>query len=475
MGILLSLEDNAQILSDFGLTQVQAKIYLTVVRLSLATAGQISKASQVRREDVYRAIPKLEKLGLIQKALGTPLRLRATPIEDALAILIKREQDLANHKVSTLTAKKDHFLKSFKRHRLKLVLDDEPQFIMLSQKDVIQLRTVTMIKEAEKEMCVMASREAAIRFISAYSEQVESALKTGASIRVITEMPEYQDLLFNLMARDQAPDASRRLRCIQQLPCQCIICDNQQALIATSRDSIWEENHCLWTSNPNLVELLQRNFEDSWLASVSIESIETEAVGGKVAEFVKELKPNSHVIFVYDSVDAKHKVLFNFLKGGLDKGEAAVYVTTEETPNQIRAGMRRVGINVNIHEKTGALRILRYNDLYIVKGKFNLSTLMRFWNDTYSQSLTAGFKGLRVTGEMSCFFKHNLLGELVEYESALHRTLELPMTAICAYNSKLLSQTSNPINLYSELIKAHGIALFTGIDEEIGKIELRKA
>jgi len=64
---LSTLERNVEMLIDFGLTGNQARVYLAIARLKLATVGQISKVSKVRREDVYRILPKLEKMGLVEK------------------------------------------------------------------------------------------------------------------------------------------------------------------------------------------------------------------------------------------------------------------------------------------------------------------------------------------------------------------------------------------------------------------------
>jgi len=62
----------------------------------------------------------------------------------------------------------------------------------------------------------------------------------------------------------------------------------------------------------------------------------------------------------------------------------------------------------------------------------------------------------------------------VEYEKALHRVLEIPMVAICSYKADMLNKADDPINLYSELARAHGTVLFTGIDNNLGRIEIRK-
>jgi len=87
--------------------------------------------------------------------------------------------------------------------------------------------------------------------------------------------------------------------------------------------------------------------------------------------------------------------------------------------------------------------------------------------------LKQGFKGLRVTGEVACFFRQNLIQELIEYEKALHRVLDIPMIAICTYNANMLNKSKDPINLYSELARTHGTVLFTGIDNKLGRMEIR--
>ncbi|MDH5448858.1 MAG: hypothetical protein OEX01_07660, partial [Candidatus Bathyarchaeota archaeon] len=108
------LEENAEILSDFGLSGNQAKVYLATAQLGLASVSQVSKCSKVRREDVYRILPKLEKLGLVERLLGKPTKMRALPAEEAFHVLIEREQEIANERMSTLMAKKDAFLKNYK-------------------------------------------------------------------------------------------------------------------------------------------------------------------------------------------------------------------------------------------------------------------------------------------------------------------------------------------------------------------------
>lgn len=181
----------------------------------------------------------------------------------------------------------------------------------------------------------------------------------------------------------------------------------------------------------------------------------------EILDFVRHMKPKDHVVMFYSDPEDKHQVLFTYLKAGLENGETAVYVAGEETPNEIREAMKQLGTNVERYEREGALRIIDYREWFIVDGKFDLVRTMSLLMEMHKEVKARGFKGLRFTGEMACFFKHGLVKELVEYQESLHRVLEVPITVICAYNSDMVAKYRNG-ELYLELIKAHGAVIFTG-------------
>jgi sugar-specific transcriptional regulator TrmB len=85
-------DENTDLLLGLGLSLNQARVYLAILKLEKTTVGQVAKASKVRREDVYRILPTLEKLGLVERLLGKPTEVRATFISDALTLLVKEEK-----------------------------------------------------------------------------------------------------------------------------------------------------------------------------------------------------------------------------------------------------------------------------------------------------------------------------------------------------------------------------------------------
>ena len=88
-------DENTDLLLGLGLSLKRAlRVYLAILKLEKATVGQVAKFSKVRREDAYRVLPSLEKMGLIEKLLGKPSKIRATPISDALTFLVAEENKL---------------------------------------------------------------------------------------------------------------------------------------------------------------------------------------------------------------------------------------------------------------------------------------------------------------------------------------------------------------------------------------------
>jgi hypothetical protein len=181
----------------------------------------------------------------------------------------------------------------------------------------------------------------------------------------------------------------------------------------------------------------------------------------ETADFVTEMKPTDHVIMFYSKPEDKRQVLFTYLRAGLERGEAAAYIASQESPDEIVEGMRLFGVDVDGLQKSGALCVLSYNDFYFKGGEFSVSGTMALWKNMLEEATAKGFKGLRVTGEMACFFEKNMVKDLLVYEKALHKVLDLSLSAICAYDSNSVSADRNP-GLFLDLTIAHSSVIVTG-------------
>lgn len=192
--------------------------------------------------------------------------------------------------------------------------------------------------------------------------------------------------------------------------------------------------------------------------------VNVEFMRNQVLEFVRKMKPRDHVVLFYTSPQDKNEVLFTYLKAGLEHKEAAAYVASQQSSEETKQAMRNFGIDVDKYEQKGALYVMDYRDWYMVGGKFDPLRTLQKWKDLLAESKKKGFKGLRVTGEMACFFENKMTKELLEYEKSLHRTLELPMTAICAYDQQTVAETGSveAFKVMFDILAAHSTALVMG-------------
>jgi transcriptional regulator of met regulon len=75
----------------------------------------------------------------------------------------------------------------------------------------------------------------------------------------------------------------------------------------------------------------------------------------RILDCTQKLRATNHVIFLYDSLEAKHRLLSNYINAALPNNEAAIYSASEEAPMAIRAAMKKHGVDCEKYEKSGAL------------------------------------------------------------------------------------------------------------------------
>lgn len=181
--------------------------------------------------------------------------------------------------------------------------------------------------------------------------------------------------------------------------------------------------------------------------------------------YVRDLETGNHGVFFYRGPHEKRKVLFNYLQSGFQRGEGAIYVATQETPTQIRRHMEDFGMNVKTLERDGLLRIFDCEDWYIFDGQVDGSRTLLLAKQVFDETMAIGLKGLRACGEAACFFERHKEKELVEFELMIGRKLNIPVTALCAYDVnhvKSLEEQS-----FFSLIQAHGPVVTSTFAQEV--------
>jgi sugar-specific transcriptional regulator TrmB len=256
----MSNDEDTVLLLGLGLSLNQARVYLAILQLQKTTVGPLAKFSKVRREDVYRILPVLEKMGLIERLLGKPSKIRATPVSDALSFLMAEEKKRFDERLSGMRATvKRLSLKDWK----KPLPEEESIYILIAEKKAILAKTSGLIRNSTKEVALIADKERIMLILSQLSDECKQAIKNGAQIRLIFE-GNSTDILLKEKVQKLIDGASVHVKFHRKPLNHFITSDDTEALITGSKESGLGESPSLWTNNSNLIGVLRTSFESDW-------------------------------------------------------------------------------------------------------------------------------------------------------------------------------------------------------------------
>jgi hypothetical protein len=124
-------------------------------------------------------------------------------------------------------------------------------------------KTSELIKNAKKEIALIAAKGWIISVLAHFSVESKCAIKKGAQIRLIFE-GECPDTLLKEKVKKLIGVASVQVKFHSEPLNHFIMSDDQEALITTSKESGLGDSPSLWTNNSNLIGVLRTSFELDW-------------------------------------------------------------------------------------------------------------------------------------------------------------------------------------------------------------------
>lgn len=261
------LEETASELAEFGLTKTQAKIYITLTALGIASASEIATLSKIRREEVYRMIPEMEKRGIITRKLEAPRKFSAIQPETSVQLLVKSKMKTIKEEIDNLGQKQVDLISKLKR--IELPVKKEDCFIeAISQQDNAFAKLIDMTKNTERQIDLVAPFEFLKYAFLNCPKNLKEKLTKAIKIRVITRSYESNAFTKEIIQCSKASNNRIELRQVEKLPFNLMIVDDKEA--------VWGEfqaqnknGSILWTNNPTQITILKTSFESIWQGSTS--------------------------------------------------------------------------------------------------------------------------------------------------------------------------------------------------------------
>jgi hypothetical protein len=110
---------------------------------------------------------------------------------------------------------------------------------------------------------------------------------------------------------------------------------------------------------------------------------------------VLNIEEGEQVILTYSSVANKIKVFSAFIREGLEKGDAIWYAYPDEESETIRAKLKEYGIDVEKHEKDGALGLTSMKEYLMSNGKLDYEKAVVNGLNWWGEAKRKGYKHVR--------------------------------------------------------------------------------
>ncbi len=164
---------------------------------------------------------------------------------------------------------------------------------------------------------------------------------------------------------------------------------------------------------------------------------ETEKTQSGIA-LLGDLNWGSHFCQFYKTKKDMLEILVPYFRSGLENNEFCVWVTSDflTTDHALRA-MKKGIPGFSEYLAKGQIEIFPYTDWYLKGGKFDLQRTLDMWMDKYERALSAGYAGLRVSGNPYWIDNKKDWDDFACYEAEINKVIGgTKLLVLCTYSLK---------------------------------------
>jgi DNA-binding response OmpR family regulator len=182
---------------------------------------------------------------------------------------------------------------------------------------------------------------------------------------------------------------------------------------------------------------------------VSIDSLIREISPFLRTSSVNKATYGDHMFIVFETKSELIDAALEFLKIGLiENNEDIIFATNQIRKEEIRRRMvAEWHINAEQLEAEGRINLYTFEEWHFKDGIFDIERNNARFGEILERSLKRGAKGVRSVGDMTPFFELGMIKEMMAWESAINRKLDLPIMIMCGYTKNNVSQLAPTANL----------------------------
>jgi len=253
-------------LMDHGLTEYQARVYLTLLDLGTATASQVTPHARVPRTRIYATMSQLHEKGLVEIIPETPLRYTPVPFHRFLAKTVHELRDRAG----TLEKNLETIGKEF-AVVAQTAPEERGRFEAIYGRRNVRERLIKMYESTVESWIGIGTTRSPGRVMRGFGEYITE--KAGKGIRFRYMFP---------VTPEGIKDVHRLGKYAQirnvdfYVPMYMHVSDAREFIMShpiPDDDSFYRgDDICIWTNDQALAQAVSNIMENTWRGAKPIEA-----------------------------------------------------------------------------------------------------------------------------------------------------------------------------------------------------------
>ncbi len=260
-------DEDALILNRAGLTVLQAKMYLALVRNGKQTIKGISELASIDRANTYREILKLQKIGLVKKIIDVPSFYEAIPVDHGIPLLLAYKEE----EYETTKKETQSLIEKFKVYPSAAPEKISDNFVLIPKKNAFMANSMGNIQSAKTSNYTITNLTRFSQALVYTFEIHKSVLEKGVRTKVIIEKPKAGKPLNKAILKLMVyPNFELRYTlCPPQVLGACF--DSKKVGILLDPSANVQDSPCFTSSHRSIVTLFLNYFEHLWDSATPIQ------------------------------------------------------------------------------------------------------------------------------------------------------------------------------------------------------------
>jgi sugar-specific transcriptional regulator TrmB len=262
---VLLQDEEIKTFTGLGLTFLQAKVYLTLIRTGNSTIKMVAEQTGIARQEAQRVTAELQKIGLVEKILLKPTEFRPIHIKEAIMFLLERREKASLE----LKERANRLLQNLSNYQNRSLREESgTQFVIICGKEAIIRKSKSILNRTTKSCEIINGLWKNVGYAgSLFEKESIKMLKRNVKIRIVAEkLPEPQ--VVQEIYKHCATNSNFQIRFISPTPSAMLgMYDRRELLVSTSPEKLIGDSPMLWTNSSALILAVQTYFDKLWETS----------------------------------------------------------------------------------------------------------------------------------------------------------------------------------------------------------------